>query len=80
MGNRRILVVEDERTIAEAVAARLRAEGFAVDLARRRAGRGGRGPALPGPTWSCSTSCCPASTGWRCAGGSRPSGRCRCSC
>lgn len=31
--DRRILVVEDERTIAEAVAARLRAEGFAVDIA-----------------------------------------------
>jgi DNA-binding response OmpR family regulator len=30
---RRILVVEDERTIAESVAARLRAEGFAVDIA-----------------------------------------------
>src|SRR5688572_25565584 len=30
---RRVLVVEDERTIAESVAARLRAEGFAVDLA-----------------------------------------------
>jgi DNA-binding response OmpR family regulator len=30
---RRVLVVEDERTIADAVAARLRAEGFAVDLA-----------------------------------------------
>jgi two-component system phosphate regulon response regulator PhoB len=30
---RRILVVEDERTIADAVAARLRAEGFTVDLA-----------------------------------------------
>jgi DNA-binding response OmpR family regulator len=30
---RRILVVEDERTIAESVAARLRAEGFTVDLA-----------------------------------------------
>jgi DNA-binding response OmpR family regulator len=30
---RRILVVEDERTIAESVAARLRAEGFLVDLA-----------------------------------------------
>jgi len=30
---RRILVVEDERTIAEAVAARLRAEGFAVEVA-----------------------------------------------
>ncbi len=29
---RRILVVEDERTIAESVAARLRAEGFIVDL------------------------------------------------
>jgi DNA-binding response OmpR family regulator len=30
---RRVLVVEDERTIAESVAARLRAEGFHVDLA-----------------------------------------------
>jgi DNA-binding response OmpR family regulator len=30
---RRVLVVEDERTIAESVAARLRAEGFAVDVA-----------------------------------------------
>jgi DNA-binding response OmpR family regulator len=30
---RRILVVEDERTIAEAVAARLRAEGFLVQVA-----------------------------------------------
>jgi len=31
--SRRILVVEDERTIAESVAARLRAEGFTVELA-----------------------------------------------
>ncbi|MGV9413615.1 response regulator [Nocardia sp. NPDC003693] len=30
---RRILVVEDEPTIAESIAARLRAEGFSVDLA-----------------------------------------------
>jgi DNA-binding response OmpR family regulator len=30
---RKILVVDDERTIAEAVAARLRAEGFAVQIA-----------------------------------------------
>jgi DNA-binding response OmpR family regulator len=30
---RRVLVVEDERTIAESIAARLRAEGFTVDLA-----------------------------------------------
>src|SRR5690242_14164432 len=33
MSQRRVLVVEDERTIAESIAARLRAEGFAVDLA-----------------------------------------------
>ncbi|MGC7097924.1 response regulator transcription factor [Amycolatopsis lurida] len=30
---RKVLIVEDERTIAESVAARLRAEGFAVELA-----------------------------------------------
>jgi DNA-binding response OmpR family regulator len=33
MSQRRVLVVDDERTIAESVAARLRAEGFTVDLA-----------------------------------------------
>ena len=33
MSERKILVVEDERTIADAVAARLRAEGFAVQIA-----------------------------------------------
>jgi len=33
VSERRVLVVEDERTIAEAVAARLRAEGFAVRIA-----------------------------------------------
>ncbi|MFJ8581575.1 response regulator transcription factor [Micromonospora sp. NPDC093277] len=33
MRERRVLVVEDERTIAESVAARLRAEGFTVDIA-----------------------------------------------
>ncbi len=38
VGERRVLVVEDERTIAEAVAARLRAEGFQV-------GTAGSGPA-----------------------------------
>src|SRR4029450_5255276 len=31
--SRRILVVEDEPTIADAVALRLRSEGFAVDIA-----------------------------------------------
>ncbi|WP_200212298.1 response regulator transcription factor [Micromonospora coerulea] len=33
MKERRVLVVEDERTIAESVAARLHAEGFTVDIA-----------------------------------------------
>src|SRR5512142_415565 len=33
MSGRRVLVVEDERAIAEAVAARLRSEGFTVELA-----------------------------------------------
>jgi DNA-binding response OmpR family regulator len=33
MSQRRILVVDDERTIADSIAIRLRAEGFAVDLA-----------------------------------------------
>ncbi len=33
MGSKRVLVVEDEQTIAESVAARLRAEGFAVEVA-----------------------------------------------
>ncbi|MBM7491541.1 response regulator transcription factor [Micromonospora luteifusca] len=33
MKERRVLVVEDERTIAESIAARLRAEGFAVQIA-----------------------------------------------
>src|SRR4051794_3834706 len=33
MTGRRVLVVDDERAIAESVAMRLRAEGFAVDVA-----------------------------------------------
>jgi DNA-binding response OmpR family regulator len=33
MGQHRILVVDDERTIAESIAARLRAEGFRTDVA-----------------------------------------------
>ena len=54
MNERRVLVVEDERTIAESVAARLRAEGFTVEIA-------GDGPSAVDaarrvrPTWWCST-------------------------
>ncbi|MGH8968093.1 MAG: DNA-binding response regulator, partial [Actinomycetes bacterium] len=32
-GRRRVLVVDDEPTIAGSIAARLRAEGYAVDVA-----------------------------------------------
>jgi DNA-binding response OmpR family regulator len=44
---RRILVVEDERTIADSVAARLRAEGFRVDLAHDGPGAVARAEAAP---------------------------------
>src|SRR5512133_3337261 len=43
---KRVLVVEDERTIAESVAARLRAEGFAVDLAHDGPGAVARARAI----------------------------------
>jgi CheY-like chemotaxis protein len=50
---RRVLVVDDERTIAEPIAARLRAEGFAVDACHDgpsavQAARTGAGPRDPG--------------------------------
>jgi DNA-binding response OmpR family regulator len=47
MTRRRVLVVEDEVTIAESVAARLRAEGFDVELAHD--GPAGVAAALAGP-------------------------------
>lgn len=51
---RRILVVDDEVTIAESVAARLRAEGFTVDLAHD--GPAAVAAALAGnPIWWSST-------------------------
>ena len=40
---RRVLVVEDDPTIVDAIAARLRAEGFLVQTARRRPGGRGHG-------------------------------------
>ena len=74
---RRILVVEDEPAIADAVAARLRSEGYEVDVARDGpAGVDARRRARS-PTSSSSTSCCPASTGSRCAGGSSATATCR---
>ena len=66
---RRVLVVEDERTIAESVAARLRAEGFAVEIAGGRAGRGGGRPADAARRGRARRHAARASTGSRCAGG-----------
>lgn len=71
---RRVLVVEDDPTIVEAIAARLRAEGFLVQTAPTARPPSRRPP--PGtPTCSSSTSCCRASTAWRSAAGSRPNAR-----
>ena len=77
---RTILVIEDEAPIADAVAARLRTEGFAVEIAAD--GPVGRGalPATSSPTSSCSTSCSPASTGSRSASSIQATARCPSSC
>ena len=75
---RRILVVEDEPTIADAVAARLRAEGFDGRSRPRRPGGGRRRRAGRGPTWSCSTSCCPGFDGLEVCRRIQAERRCRC--
>ena len=70
-----VLVVDDEPTIAEVVsplppAGRLRRPASPATAARARRSR-----ARSAPTWSCSTSCCPASTGSRsCAACARRTG------
>ena len=64
-----LLVVEDERQDGELLRRGLLEEGYAVDVALDgRAMRSGWRP-RPSTTRSCSTSCCPASTGSRSAGG-----------
>ena len=47
-------MIEDEEAIAAAVAARLRAEGFAVEVATTGAPASSCATAC-GPIWSCST-------------------------
>ncbi len=76
---RRIRVVEDERTIADSVAARLRAEGFTVQIAADGPA-GVEAFARGRPDLVVLDVMRPASAAWRCAGGSRPTGRSRCSC
>ena len=60
----RVLVVDDEPSIVDAVATSLRYEGFTVDEATTGRGRWPR-PRTTRPTSSSSTSCCPTSTGSR---------------
>lgn len=76
---RRILVVEDDVTIALAVRNRLAAEGFDV----RVAGDGQDALVQYGnaePDLVILDRLLPGSTAWRCAAGCRPPGRCPCSC
>ena len=66
-----ILVVDDEPTIGEVRRPLPRARRLRHARRRRRPrGDGGRRAAAP-RTSSCSTSCCPASTGWRSCAASR---------
>lgn len=76
---RRVLLVEDDETIARAVRDRLAAEGFEV----RVAGDGETALAEYGraePDLVILDRCCRGSTGWRCAAGCRRPAPCRCSC
>ena len=72
-----ILVVDDEPEIVALCSDYLRAAGFAVLTAPRRAGRARHARARTGPTSSCSTSACPRSTGSTSCGSSGASPRCR---
>ena len=77
MGAPLICVIEDEDVIAGAVAARLRAEGFEVEIAAD----GPAGVALcerVRPDLVVLDLMLPGSTGSRCAGACSASGRCRC--
>ena len=62
----RVLVVEDERNLADAIARGLRKRGMAVDVAYDGT-PATRWRSSPGTTWSCSTATCPACTATRSA-------------
>ena len=73
----RVLVVEDERTIAQAIAARLEAEGFAVDQAHDGLAALERAAAW-NPELVVLDVMRPVSTATRYAGASRRTGRSPC--
>jgi DNA-binding response OmpR family regulator len=58
----RVLVVEDERRLADAIARGLRREGMAVDICAGRGGRDREERTSFGTTWWCSTAICRRST------------------
>ena len=61
----RVLVVEDDDEIAQALQRSLRLEGYEVRIAERRRRRARRRRTRSCPTWSCSTSASRGSTGSR---------------
>ena len=75
--HRRVLVVEDEPVINDAVADRLRAEGFHVDQAYDGPGAVSKAAEVD-PELVVLDVMLPASTGTRSAAASRRPSRCRC--
>ena len=69
----RVLVVDDERPLAETLRRGLAAEGFVVDVAHDGID-GLATPATASTTSSSSTSCCPGSTATRSSGGCAAAG------
>ena len=70
--DRRVLVVEDDTAIADAVRRRLESEGYTVDVVHDGQAAVEAAEAPRATTSSCSTSCCRAWTGSRSAGRCRP--------
>ena len=68
MSRPRVLLIEDEPALVRGVSDMLAANGFDVQVATDGAGRPRRPRSAEAPSWSCSTSCCPASTATRFAG------------
>ena len=66
----RILLIDDDPSLLRALRDRAQRPGLRRGRGPHRRGGGDPGLLDRRPTWSCSTSGCPTSTGWRCAGGS----------
>jgi DNA-binding NtrC family response regulator len=66
VSRKKVLVIEDERPIAEPLADALRREGFDVHLAETAAD-GLEAFSAQAPTSFSSTSCCPTATGATCS-------------